>query len=253
MKRYLIIGATSAIARACAREWLQAAAGHPTERPSFFLVGRDAKRLDQTAADLQARGARAVTTQTCEVADVATHPALLASALQALGHFDVVLIAYGSLPDQAACERNPSVALEQFAINATSVIALLTLIARHMEGQMQGTLAVITSVAGDRGRPSNYLYGSAKAAVSTFCEGLRARLFQTGVQVIDIRPGFVDTPMTEALDLPRRLVATPEQVAARIVRGVRRKRDVLYVPAFWFLIMTLIRAIPGVAFKRLKL
>ena len=112
---------------------------------------------------------------------------------------------------------------------------------------------MITSVAGDRGRPSNYLYGSAKAAVSTFCEGLRARLFKSGVHVMDIRPGFVDTPMTEALDLPRMLVAAPETVARRIVRGVERRRDVLYVPAFWALIMTVIRTIPRPLFKRLSL
>lgn len=144
-------------------------------------------------------------------------------------------------------------AVEAFAINATSTIALLTVLANQFEKQRAGTLAVISSIAGDRGRPSNYVYGAAKAAVSTFCEGLRARLFKVGVHVMTVKPGFVNTPMTKGLKLPAALVATPDQIALRIISGVERKTANLYAPAFWAPIMLIIRNIPQPLFKRLSL
>ena len=246
MRRILIIGATSAIAVACARRWNQDGA-------RFFLVARNGGRLEQVAADLRARNAADVQTFMLDVTSLERQGAMLEAAVAALGQIDVALIAHGTLPDQAACERDADLALQQFAINGGSVIALLTRVANALEAQRSGCLAVITSVAGDRGRPSNYLYGSAKAAVSTFCAGLRARLFKSGVHVIDIRPGFVDTPMTRGLPLPRLLVVQPDTVARRIVAGIDRRTDVLYVPRYWTLIMFVIRSIPGFAFKRIRL
>ncbi|TPG78812.1 SDR family oxidoreductase [Pseudomonas arsenicoxydans] len=246
MKKVLIIGATSSIATACARLWAE-------QGNEFFLVARNNEKLEQTAADLRARGAKAVTLHNMEATDFAAHPAMLASCLGSLQQIDIALIAHGTLPDQKACEQDVGMALQEFSNNGTSVIALMTLLANQFERQHCGTLAVISSVAGDRGRPSNYLYGTAKAAVSTFCEGLRARLFKVGVHVIDIRPGFVDTPMTQGLPLPAALVAKPEQVAHRIVKGIEHKVDVLYTPGFWALIMTIIKSIPGVIFKRINI
>lgn len=249
MKRYLVIGATSAIARACCRAWLAEA----TEPVDFFLVGRSGERLDQTAADLRGRGARQVGVYMVDIAEVSAHADLMRQAQGTLGYIDVALIAHGTLPDQAACERDAGTALQEFALNATATLGLLTRLANALEAQGQGTIAVITSVAGDRGRAKNYLYGSAKAAVSTFCEGLRVRMFKSAVHVIDIRPGCVDTPMTEGLNLPGTLVSAPDRVAARIVRGIRRRRDVLYVPAYWALILGIIRMIPRSLFKRVRL
>jgi len=246
MKRMLIIGATSAIANACAREWAE-------QGCALFLVGRRTEALQQNAADLQARGASAVDCHTLDLLEIDGHAAMLEAAEAALGGLDVVLVAHGTLPDQAACEADVQHTLAAFASNAGSPIALLTLIAERMRTQGHGTLAVLTSVAGERGRPSNYVYGSAKAALISFCEGLRARLFRSGVHLIDIRPGFVATPMTQGLDLPQALVAQPDAVAKRIVRGIERRVDVLYVPWFWSLIMRVIRAIPGPVFKRLSL
>jgi len=246
MKRILIIGASSAIAGACARQWA-------TQGASFFLVGRDPAKLEQVAADLLARGAAGAGVHLMDVADVAAHPAMLARCIESLQAIDIALIAHGTLPDQKACEQDPALALREFASNGSSTIALLTLLANCLEQQRSGTLAVITSVAGDRGRPSNYLYGSAKAAVSTFCEGLRARLYKSGAHVIDIRPGFVDTPMTRGLPLPAPLVASPDTVARRIVAGIERRANVLYAPAFWALIMLVIRSIPRAIFNRLSL
>ncbi len=246
MKRILIIGANSAIATACARQWTAQGA-------SFFLVARNAEKLAQTAADLTARGAKAVDVLAMDATDFTAHAAMLASCVRVLSQIDVALIAHGTLPDQKSCEQSAAPAVEAFAVNATSTVALLTLLANQFERQGAGTLAVISSVAGDRGRPSNYVYGAAKAAVSTFCEGLRARLFKAGVHVMTIKPGFVDTPMTKGLKLPAALVATPEQIARRIVAGVERKTANLYTPAFWAPIMLIIRNIPGPLFKRLNL
>jgi short-subunit dehydrogenase len=246
MKRVLIIGATSAIATACARLWA-------SEGSDFFLVARSADKLEQTAADLKARGAKAITVHEMDATDLSAHPAMLESCLLALGQIDVALIAHGTLPDQKLCERDVSIAMQEFATNGTSVIALLTLLAQQFETQRWGSLAVISSVAGDRGRPSNYLYGAAKAAVSTFSEGLQARLFKVGVHVLTIKPGFVDTPMTKGLALPAALLAQPQQVAERIVAGIARKSPTLYTPGFWALIMLIIRSIPQPVFKRLNL
>jgi len=188
-----------------------------------------------------------------DLAEPAAFAGLNTTIQQRLGQVDVALVAHGSLPDQRACERDAVTALREFNLNGSAVIALLTHLANILERQRQGVLAVVTSVAGDRGRPSNYLYGSAKAAVSVFCEGLRVRLFRAGVHLIEIRPGFVDTPMTEALSLPRPLVSTPAQVAGRIVRAIARRRDVLYAPAYWAFILGIIRALPRPVFKRLNL
>ena len=250
MKRLLIIGATSAIAGACARRWLQI--GEPGQT-RLFLVARDEAKLEQVAADLRVRGAT-VDIFVLEATDYGRHAVMAEAAIGTLGQVDIALIAHGSLPDQVACEADAQLAAREFEVNATTVIALLDRLAQVFKAQRRGCLAVITSVAGDRGRPSNYVYGSAKAAVQAFCEGLRARLFRTGVHVIDIRPGFVATPMTAGLPLPATLVAQPEAVAHRIVAALDRGGpDVLYVPAYWGLIMRVIRSIPGALFKRLRL
>jgi short-subunit dehydrogenase len=246
MKRILIVGATSAIASACARLWAAQGAG-------LFLVGRDAGKLDALRADLSVRGAAAAHTFEMDAVDTARHAAMVDAAVRALGALDVVLIAHGTLPDQAACEADPALALRELATNGTSVIALLLELAGALERQRSGALAVITSVAGDRGRRSNYLYGSAKAAVSTFCEGLRGRLFEAGVSLTDVRPGPVATPMTEGVSLPAALVAQPGPVARRIVAAIERRADVVYVPAFWALLMGIIRSIPRAVYKRLRL
>lgn len=246
MKRVLIIGATSAIATACARLWAE-------QGSEFFLVARSAEKLEEVSADLTARGAKSVTVHCMDATDFAAHGSMLESCTTAMAQIDIALIAHGTLPDQKACEQDVSVALAELSNNGTSVISLLTLLANQFETQRCGTLAVISSVAGDRGRPSNYLYGTAKAAVSTFCEGLRARMFKVGVHVVTIKPGFVDTPMTRGLALPAALLATPEQVAALIVKGINKRSDTLYVPGFWRLIMLIIKNIPNVVFKRLNL
>lgn len=254
MSRYLVIGATSAIARACCREWLLPTSRAEAEDPPlFFLVGRDAEKLEHTAVDLLGRGASGAKWVAMDLLDIHAHGDILEEAESFLGGIEVVLVAHGTLPDQNECEVDAEQAVREFSLNATVTISLLNRTARIMTERGRGVIAAITSVAGDRGRPSNYVYGSAKAAVSVFCEGLRARVFRNGVHVIDIRPGFVDTPMTRGLNLPRLLVAAPDMVARRIVRGIRRRKDVLYVPGYWALILWVIRNIPSPIFKRMSL
>ena len=240
--KILIIGATSAIASACARKWA-------AEKTQFFLVGRNAEKLQQLSNDLTTRGASSAKTYVLDLNHYAGHQEML----NACGPIDIALIAHGSLPDQKACEQDPDLALKEFSSNATSVISLLILLANQMEAQKSGTIAVISSVAGDRGRPSNYLYGTAKAAVTTFCEGLRAKLYKAGVHVLTIKPGLVDTPMTQGLPMPKALVATPEKVAGDIISAIKHKKNTIYTPKFWKPIMWIVRNIPNFVFKKMQI
>ncbi|MEK6350099.1 MAG: SDR family oxidoreductase [Burkholderia sp.] len=246
MKNILIVGATSAIAHACARRWA-------ADGARFFLVARNGERLRQVADDLTARGAALAATCVLDINALDQHGDMLARCAKALGAPDIVLVAPGTLPDQAACQADAALTVQEFMSNAVSVIALLTPIANLLEAQRSGVLAVISSVAGERGRPSNYVYGSAKAAQTAFCEGLNARLFKAGAHVVTIKPGFVATPMTAGLPLPGPLVAMPDKVAGDIVAAVARRRDVCYTPRFWSLIMLVIRSLPRALFKRASL
>lgn len=244
MQKILIVGAASAIAEATARLFAQQGA-------ELFLVARSAARLDVLAADLRLRGASQVGRYAMDALDTGAHAAILAAALAALGRLDGVLIAYGVLPDQAACAADAEAALASFAVNAGSVIALATPIANRLEAQRSGCLAVISSVAGDRGRASNYLYGAAKAAVSAYCSGLRQRLAPAGVRVLTLKPGFVDTPMTASFRKSP-LWASPEIVAAGIHRAMQSGNGVRYLPGYWWAIMLVIRLIPEALFLRLR-
>ncbi|MEY2169647.1 MULTISPECIES: SDR family oxidoreductase [unclassified Rhodanobacter] len=245
MLNVLIIGATSAIAEATARRYAARGA-------RLFLVARNTTRLADIAADLRVRGAVDVGEAMLDVCRFDTHAGVLDQAWKQLGSVDVVLIAHGTLPNQGACEQSVETALAEFATNGTATIALMTALAPRLEAQGRGVLAVISSVAGDRGRQSNYLYGAAKAAVSTFASGLRQRLAKVGVNVVTIKPGFVDTPMTRDFRKGA-LWASPASVARGIVRAADRGSSVVYLPWFWLPIMLIIRHIPEFVFKRINL
>ena len=248
MQRILIFGATSAIAHATARIW--ARRGH-----RLVVVGRNQRKLDAVVADLDVRagGAGRITALQADLDDLSRHESLITAAEEAMGGIDVALIAHGTLPDQQLCAADPALALKESHTNALSVISLCTLLAIRFEPQRRGQLAVITSVAGDRGRQSNYVYGAAKGMVSLFLQGLRNRLFAAGVNVLTIKPGFVDTPMTAGIDKGGPLWATPDAIGKGIVAAVDRRKDVVYLPGFWRPIMALIRAVPEPIFKRLHL
>ena len=243
--RILIVGATSAIAGAVAR--LYAAQG-----VRLALVARDAAALESMAADLRVRGAREVACDVLDANDLARHAGTLHSVWARWQGLDVVLIAYGVLPEQAASQASVDATLGSFDTNARSVIALLTDLANRFEGQGSGVIGVISSPAGERGRASNYVYGAAKAAVSNFCSGLRHRLHRRGVRVVTLLPGFVDTPMTAGFPKGP-LWASPERVAADIVRALGRRNGNVYTPGFWRWIMLLVRHLPERLFLRSNL
>ncbi len=245
MRKVLIIGATSAIAEATAR--LLAERGD-----ALYLVARNEARLAAIAADLSVRGSPRVGCDVLDANDLAAHEAMLARAESFLAGYDTVLIAHGTLSDQKACEASVDLTLREINTNALSAVALLTRIANRLAQRRSGTIAVISSVAGDRGRGSNYVYGSAKALVTAFLSGLRQRLGKCGVNVVTIKPGFVDTPMTAAFDKGL-LWARPELVARGIVRALDRHSGTVYLPGFWRPIMLIIRAIPESLFLRLSL
>lgn len=245
MRKILIIGATSAIAEATAR--LFAADGD-----RLFLAARSADKLQAVAGDLRMRGADRVESSVFDALDYEQHESLVERAANALGRLDTVLVAHGSLPDQEACQASAADTRRAFEVNALSVISLLTPIANRLEAQRRGTIVVISSVAGDRGRQSNYVYGAAKGCLNVFLEGLAHRLSRSGVDVITLKPGFVDTPMTAAFDKGA-LWASPQDVASDIHRAVARGRRVVYTPWFWRWIMLVIRVLPTAVLHRTKL
>jgi len=245
MRNTLVIGATSAIAQATARLFAEAG-------DALFLVARDVNKLAVTADDLKIRGASAVHTASLDVLNFDRHQSVIDAAIETLDGLDLVLIAHGTLPDQKDCEQSFEITKKAFEINALGTISLLTHLANYFEQKGEGTIAVISSVAGDRGRQSNYVYGSAKGAVTIFLQGLRNRLTKSGVSVLTIKPAFVDTPMT-AFFSKGLLWAKPSAVATRLERLIAKQTDEAYIPGYWRLIMLVIRFIPESIFKKLSL
>lgn len=245
MKRILIIGATSAIAEHCARIW--AARGD-----ALHLVARNEQHVQTIAADLKVRGASKVTTYCTDLNDMDKHEELLNSADDSLSSVDIVLIAHGTLSNQKSCQLSVHETLAEIQTNALSTISLLTLIANRFEAKQSGTICVISSVAGDRGRASNYVYGSAKAMVTAFTSGLRQRLYKSNVSVVTIKPGFVDTPMTSAFTKGF-LWAKPNVVANKIVKSIDKNKAEIYVPLFWFGVLIIMKNTPHFIFKKVDL
>ncbi|HEU4474945.1 MAG TPA: SDR family oxidoreductase, partial [Gemmatimonadales bacterium] len=237
------MGATSAIATEVARAYAERGA-------RLFLTGRNRERLAAVADDIGVRGG-SVEIAELDVLDIGSHAAVIEQAF-ASGGLDAVLVAHGTLPDQAACRQSPAETVRALEVNFTATVALLTLLANRFEAQHRGTIAVITSVAGDRGRQSNYVYGAAKGGLAVFLQGLRNRLHHAGVSVVTLKPGFVDSPMTAGL--PRnRLYTTARRAGRSIHRAIEGRRDVAYIPWFWRPVMVLIRSLPESVFKRLRL
>lgn len=244
MQNILIVGATSAIAIAVSRRYAESGS-------RLFLLGRNETRLHELKSDLLARGATEVFVSTCDLTNIQQQGSIIDSAIKALGSIDTLLVAHGTLTEQNRAKNDVAYIEQEIQTNATSVITLVSLVANHMETRKQGSICIISSVAGDRGRQSNYIYGAAKSAVSTFCQGLRNRLYPY-INVITIKPGFVITPMTTSFKKGF-LWVQPEIVANDIVNAIQKQRMVVYTPWFWRWIMLIIKCIPESIFKRLKL
>ena len=244
-KRVVIIGATSGIAQAAARIW--AARG-----TRFALVARNPEKLSAVAADLKARGAALTETIVADCADVDV-PAILKRIVEALNGIDIVLLAYALPGDQQVCERAPEATAEVLRTNLTSAAAWCLGTASILEAQGYGALLVIGSVAGDRGRASNYVYGASKAGLGALVQGIAHRLARSGARAVLIKPGFVDTPMTAAIANKGLLWASPETVARTIVASADRGGPVVYAPAFWRAIMFVVRNVPSAIFHKTRL
>jgi decaprenylphospho-beta-D-erythro-pentofuranosid-2-ulose 2-reductase len=251
-QRVAIFGATSGIATAVARQLAEGGA-------RLVLIGRDPTGLEATAADIRVRGAAEVATVRADFADAAALPGAADAAWRAFGGLDLAFVAYGSLPDQAAAASDVRLAEEALRLNFVSPCLLCDLLAARFERQASGgAIAVVTSVAGNRGRRSNYLYGAAKGGLQRYLEGLRHRLFAAGVRVLDVRPGFVRTRMTAHLAGGGPLWASPDRVARDILRVVRKRGRrggpaVLYTPWFWRAVMAGVRGLPAPLFHRTSL
>jgi decaprenylphospho-beta-D-erythro-pentofuranosid-2-ulose 2-reductase len=243
-KRILIIGATSAIADSLARQLA-------SKGTACYLTGRDTGRLEIIAADLRVRGAGQIEIESLDITDARALAGLVARAAEGLGGLDAVIVAAGLLPDQAKVNADAKRLRETFEVNALGALVILNEAAAFFEQQGHGQIVAIGSVAGDRGRATNYAYGAAKGALEIFMSGLRQRLHPSGVQVLLVKPGFVDTPMTA--DFPKGpLWASPERVAQDIVRAMAKGRSVIYTPWFWRWIMLIIRHLPERLFVRLR-
>jgi decaprenylphospho-beta-D-erythro-pentofuranosid-2-ulose 2-reductase len=245
--KVIILGATSAIAEATAR--LYAAEG-----AELLLIGRQEERLAATADDLRLRGATRADTALRDLADTGDPTASFAGFIETLGGVDHVLLAYGVLGDQKTAEHDAVAAQTSFAINFTSAAAWLLAAADVLEQQGKGSLVVLGSVAGDRGRRANYVYGAAKAGLATLVEGIAHRWSEKGLRAVVIKPGPVITPMTEGYASRKGLMwATPETVALIVRRAADRGGPVVYAPWFWRWIMLIIRFLPAPIFNRLDI
>jgi len=244
--KILIIGATSAIAQAFCKRSLQ------KEMHDFYLVGRNAEHLKNIVDDLKVRGAKNVYSALADLNQFLEYDKIIQNANTQLKGFDWVLIAHGVLGDQKIAEHDLTQTLEIINSNYVSQAALINLIANVMEKSGSGTIGVLSSVAGDRGRRTNYIYGSAKSAITCFLSGLRVRLFQSNVQVLTIKMGFVDTPMTA--QFPKSpLWVKPDQIANALVPLYENKKNgEFYLPFFWRYIMLIIRCIPNFIFNKLN-
>ena len=245
-KRIVIIGATSAIAEHCARLWVE------NTNVDLTLVARNAEKAERVATDLRVRSPQSVirVLEANFIAPLAIQK--LVDEIVAEGIVDTVLIAHGSLPDQDVCQQNLTECNEALTVNSISPVLFAEAFAGHMQKAKLGTLAIIGSVAGDRGRKSNYVYGAAKGLVTRYAQGLQHRLANTGVKVVLIKPGPTETPMTALLKQQGGL-AKVEDVAKVIVNAINQGKPVVYAPAKWALIMMVIRHLPSFVFNKLNI
>ena len=242
-KNVLVLGGTSAITRALAARMLSCGA-------VLHLAGRDLFELERVACDLSIRYQSKVTWSAFEADDYASHAGFLDKVVGDMGRVDVAVIAAGDLGSQEESERDFEKGRRLISVNFTGMASILTHLANYMEARKSGAIIAISSVAGDRGRRSNYFYASAKGGLSLFLQGLRARLAPLAIPVLTVKPGFVDTKMVFGKP-GLLLVASPGTVARDILKAYRRRKDVIYTPWFWRPVMCGFRLVPEWLFKRL--
>lgn len=242
--KILILGATSAIAFETAKLFAK-------DGISFYLCARDENKLKRLSNDLIVRGAKEVVYSSFDALDDKSIINAIDNCLSKFPDLDGLFIAHGMLPDQKLCERDINEMRKVIDINFTSAAIALTYIAPHFEKRRQGVIAVISSPAGDRGRKSNYVYGSAKGALTVFLAGLRHRLSDANVHVLTIKPGFVDTPMTANFKKSI-LFVSPEVVAKGIYKAIEKRKNEVYLPWYWWIIMMIIKNLPWKIYNKIN-
>lgn len=242
----LVLGANSLIAQASAVKFAE-------KGSEIIFAGRNAEELEKTANDFSIRYKTKCSALHFDALDYSGHKKFLEDVLARLPELDNVLIAFGYLGTQEKAQADFNEAHKIIDTNYTGVVSICELIAAEFESRKKGTICVISSVAGDRGRQSNYMYGSAKAGLTAYLSGLRSRMFKSGVNVITVKPGFVDTPMTYGMPLPKPLVASPQKVGSDIYKAMKNGKSIVYTPFYWKWIMLIVKSIPEFIFKKLKL
>jgi len=247
MKRIVVIGGTSTIAEHCARLWSR-------KQPiDLTLVGRDVQRLERAANDLRVRSPLSeIRVIKAGFLDTKSITATVNEILE-FGRVDIVLIAHGSLPQQTVCQNELQSCRDALEINGISPALYAEAFGKEMEVANHGTIALIGSVAGDRGRKTNYVYGAAKGLLTRYSEGLQHRFAGTGVKIVLIKPGPTNTPMTAHLKNKGGKLASVEDVAALIVEGIEKGKAVIYAPSKWWLVMMIVRHIPSSIFNKLNI
>jgi len=243
-RKILVLGATSGLAIPVCRLLAEQGA-------QLFLAARNAEKLAAVAADLKTRGATFIDTAIADLDDTAQHASLLTHAVNALGGCDVALLAHGVLGDPAELDASFAKANAMLQTNLISPVSLCMWLADYFVSRHAGVLAVISSVAGDRGRKANTVYGASKAGLTAYLAGLRNRIDREGVTVLTIKPGPVKTPMTASMKGAEKF-ADPKKVAMQILDAIDKRKDVLYTPSIWLVIMFVVRHIPERIFKKLN-
>ncbi len=242
----LIIGASSMIARAAATAF--AGEGH-----DLILAGPPGAELEHVTADARVRSGANVESLAFDARDIAGHEAFVGRAIELAGErLAGAVVNFGLTGDPERARSDMRHADDVIQVNYAGAASVLGHLANYFEEKRSGFIVGVSSVAGDRGRSSNYVYGSAKAGLSAYLQGLRNRLYHAGVTVVTVKPGFIDTRMTYG-KVPKKMAADPQLVGAAIVRAVKKGKSVVYVPGYWRAIMGVIRAIPEPIFKRMKL
>ncbi|MFC2947534.1 SDR family oxidoreductase [Virgibacillus sediminis] len=246
MGAILVVGATSTIAKETVRRLA-------ARNKDLILAGRNIEELERLKNDLEIRQQARVYVRRFEALDFDSHEEFFSGTVKEAGDLEGLLLMYGAMEDQKEAEQSFELSRKMIDVNYTSAVSILNIAANYFEQKRRGFIAAVSSVAGDRGRKSNYIYGSTKAGLDAYMQGLRNRLHAKGVHVMTIKPGMVDTKMTYGVVGDSPLLARPEKVGLDIAKAVRKRKDVLYTPGFWVIIMLVIKLLPEKLFKRMNL
>lgn len=242
----LVLGGNSAIAKSIAEKFA-------SDKTDIFFAGRNIAEQERIANDFRLRYGINTWSGSFDATDYGSHEQFLSDVLKVMPSVENVILAFGMLGEQQKAAADFDHARQIFQVNFMGSVSILTHLSNYLKEKRKGGIIVISSIAGDRGRQSNYIYGSAKGGLSIYCQGLRNELSKYNVNLMTVKPGFVDTPMTYGLELPKLLLSSPEKVGRIVYKSFRKKKDIVYAPSYWRYIMMIIRSIPEKFFKKLNL